>query len=59
MMCSIHSLGCQCQPPPFTNLLYLQMQSETTDCCCQSFFEVQSHDSATWYNGKRYCAGVC
>jgi len=49
------------QPLPFTKLLYLQMRNETTDCCCQNFFESQSltsHDPSTWYNGKRHHASV-
>jgi len=40
---------------------YLQMQTKTTDYCCQNFFEKQSLASdhaAVWYNGKRHYAGV-
>jgi len=41
--------------------LCLQMPNETSDYCCQNFFENQSltsHHAAAWYNGNRYYAGV-
>jgi len=37
------------------------MQNETTDYCCQNFFENQSltcHHVPTWYNGERHYAVV-
>jgi len=47
------------QPPQFSKLF--TMQNETTDYCCQNFFENQSlasHHVATWYNGERRYAVV-
>jgi len=37
------------------------MQNETTNYCCQNFFENQSltsHHAASWYNGERHSTGV-
>jgi len=40
---------------------YLQMQNETTACCCQNFFENQTltnHHPPAWYNVERHYVGV-
>jgi len=44
-------------PQPLQFLKLFTMQNETTDHCCQNFFENQSltsyhHHVATWYNGE-------